>query len=286
MKTCALANWFGANRTNAGLPGKLLAGCACVCVGFAGGMCELPYIDARQRTANDLHRHVVNLARVVADPALYTEMRANIEGSIYHPDTLAAAQRRCSYLETACDTTLFADGRLLDESPSVVWASDYFVASWMAPGGRSGMDDEFGQSLSFRFTASGGGSSVRFWSAFDSLPAWHKSLRGWEFTTLDIFEFLGKCQDRKDAGLYLDPPWVEKRGEYKHDFTEHKHRELARVVNGYESMRVVMRYGDHPLVRELYCGGRWHYLELSSRNQGNNDVREVVITNFQASEVA
>lgn len=232
MKTTALANWFGANRMNAGLPGLLLKGCAWIGVGFAGGMCELPHFDARQMIANDLHRHCINLARVVADDGLYAQMRYRLENSVYHPDTLAAARRRCLYLEETFNSALFSDGRLMDEIPSVAWAADYFVSTWMGMGGRSGIHDEFAGGISHRFTASGGGSSTRFWSAFDSLPAWHKSLRRWEFSTLDIFEFLSCCHSREGHGLYLDPPWWELGDQYKHRFDEADHRRLAKIVGG------------------------------------------------------
>lgn len=62
-----LAPWFGSNRMLAHEVGRALSGCEWVGIPFAGGMAELPQIRARTIVANDLHKHIINLAEVVAD---------------------------------------------------------------------------------------------------------------------------------------------------------------------------------------------------------------------------
>jgi len=78
----ALAPWFGSNRTLAENVGTALAGCQWVGVPFAGGMCELLQIKARSLLVSDLHRHVLNLAAVAADP--HSDGRTNSQRVFEH----------------------------------------------------------------------------------------------------------------------------------------------------------------------------------------------------------
>jgi hypothetical protein len=274
MKTKSLLNYAGCNRKNASLPGRLLAGCDHVGVGFSGGFPELPHIKARQRIANDLNRHARNLAAVVGSDDLYLKLKSILSNQIYHPDTLGEAQQRC----VAREKLPFDVGSF----PDVQWAADYAITSWMGRGGQCGTAGEFKGGLSVRFEAGGGGSSVRYWSFVDSLDEWHAALRGWEFTALDIFTFLDKCYDKDGFGQYHDPPWYgyDFADAYKHTFPESSHRKLAEAMNSYSKTRVIMRYGDVPLIRQLYPEGKWHYKSLSTRNQGNQVVQEIILTNF------
>ena len=66
-KSQRFVQWFGSNSENAAEVGRLLEGCRFVGIPFAGGMSEVPFITAKQILANDLHRGVINLARVVRD---------------------------------------------------------------------------------------------------------------------------------------------------------------------------------------------------------------------------
>lgn len=54
-------------------------------------------------------------------------------------------------------------------------------------------------------------------------------------------------------------------------------RELAENLSQYRHSRVVVRYGDHPLIRELYPEPEWTWHLMDGRNQGNNAVREALI---------
>jgi DNA adenine methylase len=42
---------------------------------------------------------------------------------------------------------------------------------------------------------------------------------------------------------------------------------------------VVVRFGDHPLIRELYPESHWTWVRQTSRAQSNDDVREVLLLN-------
>ncbi len=287
MKTTALAGWFGSNRTLAPLVGKHLAGMKWIGVPFCGGCCELAYLKPRSGVAADVHRHILNLARVVREPQLKDALAARLDSTLFHPDELAAAQRRCGIWEqnTEAASGLFSSGKAHDGTPSVNWAYDYFICCWMGRGGNAGTDSEFTQGMSVRWNANGGDSCTRFRSAADSLDAWTAALKPWNFVTQDCFEFLDNASKDDDGhGLYCDPPWPGPGDKYTHRFGEAQQRRLADVLGAYARTRVVIRFGDHPLIRELYPSPQWKWIEQTSKGQAGNDVNEVLILNRAASE--
>jgi DNA adenine methylase len=286
MAIGALAPWFGGNRIQAEMVGRELGRLAWCGVLFAGGMPEIRYITTQAGVAIDLHRHMINMARVVADPVLLCRMIRRIERLLFHPDVIAEAQRRCLDREQAGGGGgLFcgdADQKPKVSKPDVDWAADYFTACWMGRGGYAGRDGELSQSLSVRWTASGGSSAKRWRSALESLPAWGRVfLERWQFVCMDAFEMLTNLSPQERAGLYLDPPWVELGARYRHTFTEAQHvrlaKELHRLGSGDGAYRIVLRYGDHPLIRGLYPAPRWRWIESATKNQQNKEVREVLI---------
>ena len=282
-KIGAVAPWFGSNRKNPSLVGMLLGRRSWVGVPFAGGMAELPYISTRAGVANDLHRHVINLARVIRDrPA---ELVQRLDGMTFHPDELAEAQRICKRRERIPHG--FFDSDAVDDLPDAFagagfldWAAAYFVAAWMTRGGLAGTDAEFAGSLAVRWSSAGGASSTRFRSAVESLRGWAESLKLWEFSTLDAFKFLDKCKDQADHGIYADPPWIDLGAGYK--FTPEGgwdwHGRLAERLSAFDRTRVVVRYGDHPEIVRLYSGSGWRIDRLESINQNGNPVAEVLIS--------
>lgn len=277
MKTTTMAQWYGSNRMLAPRVGQELAGCEWVGVPFCGGCCELPYIQCRSGIASDLHRHIINLARVVREPELLAQLVARLEATPFHQEQLHESQMAC----LDCD--------VYDSSfpPDVIWAFHYFVAVWMARGGAAGTEKEFDQGLSTRWNAGGGDSCKRFRSATESLAEWQQVCSRWTFLVLDVFEFLRKCKDQDRHGLYVDAPWVEAGDDYRHKFTAHG--ELAAVLSAYRKTRVVIRYGDCPEIRALYPPDRWTYVEQISRTQANTGCAEVLIINgpsFTAETVA
>lgn len=280
MKIKALAGWYGGNRVLAERAGAELGKLAWCGVPFCGGCPELPHIDCRSGIANDLHRHIINLARVVAEPSMFAALGARLEGMLFHPDELAAAQARCRDREAAGSVGLFGGGAAASNGPDLAWAIDYVVCCWMGPGSNAGKAVEFTRHLSSRFTSSGGGSARRFTSAVESLPAWHHALRGtWEFTTVDAFAFIERVRDEKGHGLYIDAPWPDAGNEYRHPLDDARQERLARKLADFNTARVVVRFGDHPLIRELYPESRWRWVRQSSRDQSNGDVSEVLIVN-------
>lgn len=274
MRINALAQWYGGNRMLAASVGKALGRLRWCGVPFAGGCAEMPHINTGVGAANDLHRHLINLARVVCDAALESQLADRLDSLLFHPDELAAAQQRCRSRE---NTNFRA------RAPDVAWAADYFAACWMGRGGQAGTQREFDQSLSLRWTSNGGDSAVRFRSAIESLRDWHKALRQWSFTCIDAFEFIENIRDADGHGLYVDAPWPDAGNDYRHTFTRDQQARLAETLTHFRRTRIVVRYGDHPLIRELYPAPLWTWLTQQGRNQHNGAMNEVLIVNGRTS---
>lgn len=278
MKVTALAPWFGSNRNCAHRVGELLAGCEWVGVGFAGGMCELAHIKARTLMVNDLHRAVINLASALAHRELGPPLIRRLRRLAFHPDVLHAAQLRCK-------DKAYPWLRDISDPPDIEWAEDFFAAAWMGRNGTAGTDREFNGGLSVRWDAGGGDSATRFRSAVESLRDWRKVLARCTFTCLDVFAFLDKVQDKPKHGLYLDPPFPGPGDDYRHKFPEADQRKLAARLADLRACRVVVRYYDHQLIRELYPESlwTWHRPE-GGKTQTNKDAPEVLLVNRLAAD--
>jgi DNA adenine methylase len=292
IKTKAIANWFGSNRLLAATVGAQLGELTWCAIPFAGGCSELPYIKTRTGIASDLHRHLVNLARVIRNDTLQHELARRLEATLYHPDELAAAQDRCSERESANVGygALFGMPEMNPDRPAdhanVDWAYDYFLCTWMTGGGRSGTSSEFNQSMSFRWGADGGDSCGRFRSAAESFSGWFEAMRPWNFIVQDAISFLGKIKNAEGYGCYADAPWPDDGDGYKHGVDDYFQRTLAKDLTRFKKTRVVVRFGDHPLIRELYPESHWNWVLQSSRAQSNGEVKEVLIINGKSKGVS
>ncbi len=182
-----------------------------------------------------------------------------------------------------CGCTCYCHGDFdfgtLDTQASEAWAVNFFIAVWMGRNGKAGTDSEFKGGMSVRWDAGGGDSCGRFRSAVRSLAGWRSVLRRCTFQVLDVFAFLTKCQDKDGHGIYCDPPFPGPGDDYRHKFTDTQHRELACQLAAFKHARVVCRFYDHPLVRELYPEGPWTWRRLTGRDQVNQTKTEVLIIN-------
>lgn len=262
----ALAPWFGSNRMLGKFVGEELRGCKWVGVPFAGGMSELVHVKASTIVVSDLHRHVINLANVVATQG--ARLREELELLAFHPDTLQTAQQHCQAWEEQPDKSLNYEA-----------AKWYFVACWMGRSHKCGIDDEFNGGVSIRWNANGGDSNKRYRSAVASLDAWVSIMKRCNFSVLDCFDFLDRCEDAPRHGVYLDPPFPGPGDRYKHRFTEEQHRRLAVRLLEFKNVRIVCRFYDHPLVREIYPQPKWTWSFLKGRTQANTEAPEVLIIN-------
>lgn len=269
----AIAPWFGSNRSLAAKVGEQLAGCAWVGVPFAGGMCELSHIAARTIVVGDMHRHVISLARAVADDELRPLLVRRLTRKVFHPDELSYAQSLCREVEGGS----FAP-------PLLDWAEAYFVCCWMARSGIAGTADEFTGRVSLRWNANGGDSNVRYRNAIRSMVAFSRTARRCTFDVIDAFDLLARVEDNEEHGIYCDPPFPDAGKRYRHNSGDTLKDQRAwhtrlRDAVGFNNTRVVMRYYDHPLIRELYPVGQgWMWLHLSGgKTQHGKDAPEVLI---------
>lgn len=250
--------------------GEELPNCKWVGIPFAGAMSELIHIPARTVLVNDLHRHVINLARVLADDHLRSPLLKKLTRLSFHPDEIAAAKEACKAAEPG-------------DEPDIDLAQAFFVSSWMGRANMCGTNDEFTGRVSIRWNASGGDSSVRYRSAIRSMVEFSRVMRRCTFETMDAIDFLTRCEDAEGHGIYGDPPFPGVGLRYKHNPGADEtgwHRRLAAAVSRFTFTRVVMRFYDHPLIRELYPESRWTWRMLKGRDQANNgDKPEVLLIN-------
>lgn len=269
----AIAPWFGSARLLGPAVGQLLKGANWVGIPFAGSMAEIPYIRARTIVVNDLHKGVITLARVVSDETLGPMLYRRLRRHALHPDDLAESQSICRKMEELADCC-----DALDEESILRWAEHMFVASWLARSGSAGTKSEFDAKLSLRWAAGGGDSAVRFQNAIRSINAWRRSLRRATFSSIDAFAFLEKCKDLPQHAIYCDQPFPGGPGDkYKYHFTLQQTKRLSEVLLRFLQARVVSRFYDHPIVRELYPETEWTWHHLSGRKQTNEAAPEVLL---------
>lgn len=272
----ALAPWFGSNRTLAANVGTALSGCRWVGVPFAGGMCELAHITATTVLVGDVHAHILNLAAVASCPDLNRELRERLAGLPAHPDVLCAAQERCREREAQLEAEWFGvDNRI--QVSDLAWACDYFVCCWLSRSGSAGTNREFFAPHSVRWDAEGGDSATRFRNAAEALADWQAIMRRCNFVRTHALKFLAAVKDRDGHGVYCDPPFPTVGDRYKHVFDEADQRTLAKKLASFKRVACVVRFYDHPLIRELYPADVWKWNHYEGRKQTNEVAAEEVL---------
>ena len=278
-KVSTLFPAFGGNRTNAHVPGYMLGKCDWIGVPFAGGMPEVPRMQSRTVVVNDKHLHIINCARAVRDhgPAMIDYL----DKTIFHPDELFRAQEYCKKIELGRfvpDEDIIAEVEGFNGNHFGA-AVNYFITQWMGRSGQASTEDEFDGKVSVRWTSSGGDSNTRFRSATNAINDFSVNFQRCNFTRLDFRVFLSNVKDLPTHGLYMDPPWPEAGEPYRHPFTEKDQQELADAVKRFEQIRIVLRFGDHPMIRDLYKeSDGWQWKFMSGRTQGNNSLAECYIS--------
>ena len=267
-----LAPWFGSDRMVCERAAVELNGCSWIGIPFAGGMSIVTRLAARTILANDLHRHVINLARVVRDDRLRGQLIRRLRRVLFHPDELVDSQEYCKIMRP-------------DEKPDIECALNYFICCWLNRSGKAGIDDEFNGRTSVRWKSDGGDSMVRFQSAIRALADFGRHFRRCTFETMDAFEFLARVEDIDGHGLYVDPPFpgVGRRYLYNAGQTDAEERAwhvaLRDALTRFEHVRIVCRFYDHPMIQDLYPAFAWTWIKLTGRKQSNADAPEVLLVN-------
>lgn len=244
-----IAPWFGGKRTLGPRIVALMRPHRCYWEPFAGGI-SIPLIKplAPMETVNDLNGEVTNLARTIADDALYERLLGRLRRTLMSEQLHreAAERWRSRGIVPAPDV------------PDFERAYDYFLCAWLGRNGVAGTQS-YKQGFCARYTANGGHAAKRFASAVESIPAWHQRLRNITILNKDGFEVIGKIEDEPRTVIYLDPPYVVKGAKYLHDFAPQDHTRLRDAAARFRRAQVIISYYDHPTVRELYAG--WRFIE-------------------------
>ncbi len=262
MKTKSALSYFGSDSAVADQLATMLDDCDHVTIPFVGGAAILPHLKARAIVANDLNGLAINFYRVMSGwygETLREELIQRCQTTLSHPDNMELAEEQIKLK--------------MDDHLELAWS--YWAACWIGRKGKGGTKFVGGMP-SVRRTANGGTNASRIIAAAKDLPAWARHFERCEWESVCFRELLGKVADNPDCGIYCDPPWVGAGRDYLHSFTEQDHRDLADQLKRFEHATVVIRYGDNPLIRELYWG--WTIIEASSRTQANRDCDEIWIT--------
>lgn len=266
MKTKSALSYFGSDSEVAEELASMLDHCKHVTIPFCGGMSILPNLKARAIIANDAHSQVINFYRFASGrfgEVAQRELIEKCQATLSHPAEISLAQDYCEQ---------FA----LKDSLNQAWA--FWALCWIGRKGKGGTKSQGGMP-SVRRTANGGTNASRIRAAADDLTEWAKQFERCEWESVDFRELLPKVADDTQCGIYCDPPWIDAGKLYLHTFTLDDHAILAELLGRFDETTVVIRYGDHPLIRELYQG--WNIIEASSRDQCNAVKGEVWITNKQ-----
>jgi DNA adenine methylase len=183
---------------------------------------------------NDIDDSLVNLFRVLRDPAL------------------------CDQLRKACESTLYARSEFdLAQEPTddqVERARRFLVRRNMS---HSGLGQQW--SYCVKNSSAGMASVVRRWQAsIERLPALHQRLRNVQIEHDDWREVMDRY-DSPGSLLYLDPPYVPSTricDRYPHEMTQGDHEELVQRLLRVRGMAVLSGY-RHPAYQPLEaCGWR------------------------------
>ena len=263
MRTKSALSYFGSDSEVAAQLAAMLDDCKHVTIPFCGGLAILPHLKARAIVANDLNELAINFYRVASgwhDEWQQKQLLKMCRHTLSHPADIEWAE---SWL---------ADNRPLPFQKA--WA--YWALCWIARKGKGGTKKHGGMP-SVRRTAVGGTNASRIRAAASDLEEWAQHFERCEWECIDFRKLLPKVANNLYCGIYCDPPWVGAGEAYLHSFTEADHADLRNQLNRFTHTTVVVRYGDDPLVRELYSD--WRIVERSSRDQCNAVKGELWITN-------
>jgi site-specific DNA-adenine methylase len=265
LKTKSALSYFGSDSEVAPELASMLDHCKHVTIPFCGGLSILPHLKARAIVANDLHSKAINFYRHMS--------------GVYGEDCQRLLIERCQKTLSHPDEMIDATMRLNPAwNGSWVQAWAFWAVCWIGRKGKGGTKHQPGMP-SVRRTANGGTNASRIRAASDDLVSWVKHFERCEWESVCFRQLLPKVSDSTTCGIYCDPPWVEAGDNYLHAFDEQDHIDLAECLSRFESSTVVVRYGDHPLIRQYYGEMGWKIIEAESRDQCNAIKGELWITN-------
>jgi DNA adenine methylase len=272
MRTKSALSWFGSDSDVQEEIAARFNHCSHVTIPFVAGAGIIAHLTARAIVANDLHSAAILFYRVISGRYGLQAKHDLIERcrtTLSHPAEMDVAIR-------------FEGSECPIDKAWAMWA-----ICWLGRKGKGGTKGRPGLP-SVRRTAVGGTNASRIRSAADDLTAWAKHFERCEWESICFRELLPKCADDDSCGIYVDAPWISDGDNYLHSFSAadkgkadplQSHRDLAGLLNRFEKTTVVVRYGDHPVIRQIYAEPRWRIVDASSRTQTNVVKGELLITN-------
>lgn len=270
MKTKSALSWFGSDSNVAADLAKLLDHCSHVTIPFCGGCSIIPHLKAGVILAADIHDSAINFYKVatgVYGQSECTRLFELCEHTLNHPSELKIAQE-ISEQHSRADRA---------------WA--FWALCWLPRKGKGGTRTQANASISVRYGPGGGDNASRIKTVAKEVPLWAEELRRCSFVLEDFRSLLPKIHDHPRSGIYCDYVWVKEGKKYLHAATPQDHKDLAEQLARFEHTTVVVRYGDHPLIRELYPEDKWYWIEAESRTQSNTMRTEVWITNLKSQSL-
>lgn len=261
LKTKSALSYFGSDSEVAEKLAAMLDRCTHATIPFCGGLAILPWLKARSIVANDANEAVINFYRVMTSPR-QDQLITMCEQTLSHPS----------------ESTLARQILAVNPHDPVIRAWAYWALCWICRKGKGGTK-HLGGMPSVRRTANGGSNASRLAAAAADLTNWAEQFKRCEFECVDFRDLIWKVADHESCGVYCDPPWVELGRDYLHTFTHEDHHALRGLLVRFQKTKVVLRYGDHAFVRELYAHPRWTIIEAESRTQSNSVKGELWITN-------
>ncbi len=226
---------------------------------------------------NDLDGEIVNVFRVLRDPATAEQLRAAVALTPY-----ARAEHEAALGPAPSDASPVERARRV-----IVRAFMGFGSDGATRPGRTGFRSALSRQGPAAWRAArkdaGGQTPATDWHGWpQQIPSFVERLRGVvieERPALDILELY----DAADCLHYVDPPYVhatrERSHGYRFELSDLEHRELAAKLAGLRGMVMLSGYRS-PLYDELYAG--WSCLERPHRAHSAKATTEVLWFNAPA----
>lgn len=264
MKTKSALSYFGSDSEVALRLASMFNGCSHVTIPFCGGLSVLPHLKARAVVANDMNDLAINFYRCMKNKNFRQCVIARCQSTLSHPSEMILAAN-----------ILSGDEPRVEKIHDIDRAWAYWAICWIGRKGKGGTKYAGGLP-SVRRNAVGGTNATRIRAAANDLDEWVNHFERCEFESIDFRDLLSKVADQEGCGVYCDPPWVGAGRNYFHSFSELDHIDLRDMLGRFSKTRVLIRYGDHAHIRELYSN--WKIIDAYSRDQCNAVKGEIWIT--------
>ncbi len=216
-------------------------------------------------TANDLNKDVINFFRVLRE----------------QPEELITLLELTPVARDEYKEAFYTQD---DPAEPIEKARRFFVRARQSFYGLGAQRQNKGWHLTVKNSRSNVAETISKWNnAIDKLWWLIEPLRRIQIENTDYKKIITKI-DYPEAFFYLDPPYpAESRSsgkDYKHDFTDDQHRELAELAHGIKGKAMISGY-ECPLMEELY--GDWKFVPLTQKMNGirTKKVKECIWMNYE-----